>query len=400
MRSPAHAAVREALVVFRKEVTELFRDYRTVLVSIGVPLVLFPLLAAILTYGEESGGIGTAAETVVSVSGSETAGVSRFLRSRGELTIVDLPLSTSVRDAIADGGIDVAVVLEGAAVRTGAGPPHVSVVFDNTNRRSLAAGELLTAMLEEYRAHPTGANGTDGAGIALVSVPFSVQPAPLHPLAAGAGTLVLAFILPVIVLISAAIGPLASAADLGAGEKERRTLEALLGSPARRSTVLVGKFAAVATMGFLGIVSFVAGAGLAYIATRTLIVGLEFNVTVLTVLFVAYAAVLAALTFSAIELLISLFARSSKAAQTFCVPVLILASAAGYAAIAVDMRSISLWYYHVPLLNLGLMVKGAVLGNPRPAGTLISSLWVLVYVLAAFSAGKRIIERESVFRSV
>lgn len=398
-RAPA-AAAREILIVFRKEITELFRDYRTVLASIAVPLLLFPLLAAILAYGGQSGGIGTPAETVVAVSGPETAGVSGFLQSRGELNVVEFSTSDMVGEAVTDGGADVGVILSPTPDSTEAGSPEVAVVFDNINQRSQAAGELVTGMLDGYLARLTTVQGTDSEGTALVSMPFSVQLAPMYPVATGAGTLVLSFLLPVIVLISAAIGPVASAADLGAGEKERGTLESLLGSPARRSSILMGKFAAVATMGFLGIVSFVAGAGLAYVATRTVSEGIEFTVTAWTAISVAYAAVLAALTFAAIEFLVSLYARSSKAAQTFSVPVLMLASAAGYAVFAVDMRSVSLWYYNVPVLNLGLLVKGAVLGVSHPAGIAIASLWVAVYLLGAFIAGKRVTNRESFFRSV
>lgn len=399
MRLSGHVAARETVIVFRKEITELLRDYRTMLASLGVPLLLFPILAAILAYGGHSGGIGTPAGTVVSVAGQDTLGISELLAGRSELNLVDLPSSGTVQEAVADGRIDVAVVLEIASAGTEAGSPMVAVVFDNTNNRSLAAGELVTGMLERYLAHLSIGNATDPDGAVFVSTPFLLQPAPMHPLAAGAGTFVLSFLLPVIVLLSAAIGPVASAADLGAGEKERRTLQSLLVSPARRSAILLGKFLAVSVMGFLGIVSFIAGAGLAYIATRTFTTELQFTVALSAALSVAFAAVLAALTFSAIEFVVSLYARSSKAAQAFCVPVLILASAAGYAAFAVDMRSLSVWYYHVPLLNLGLLVKGAVLSSAHTAGILITSLWVVVYLLAAFSAGQRMVNRESVFRS-
>ncbi len=384
MKSPAFAAIRETVIVFRKEITELLRDYRTVLASFCVPLVLFPLLAAILAYGGQSGGIGTPTDITVSVAGPETDGIAGFLRSRDTLRVVEIPASRTVQEAVSDGGIDVAVVPEGSS--------HVSVVFDNTNHRSLAGGELVTDLLKEYLVYTESA--------ARVSIPISVHLEPIHPLATGAGTLVLSFLLPVIILVSAAIGSLASAADLGAGEKERRTLESLLGSPARRSAILAGKFAAVVTMGVLGIFSFVAGGGLAYIATRSVTQGIEFTLVSSTMILIVYAAGLAAMTFSAIELLISVSARSSKAAQTLFVPVLIIASATGYAASVIDMRSLSLWYYHVPLLNIGLIVKGAVLDRSHPAGILIVSLWVVVYVLGAFSVGKRIINHETVFRSV
>ncbi|MFO7875283.1 MAG: hypothetical protein R6U55_01695, partial [Desulfovermiculus sp.] len=154
------------------------------------------------------------------------------------------------------------------------------------------------------------------------------------------------------------------------------------------------------TMGLLGVFSFVAGGGLAYLATRTATEELVFAVTAMTVVSVVYSAILAALIFAAIELLISLYARSSKAAQTFSVPVLIVASAIGYATVLVDMRSLPLWYYHLPLLNLGVMIKGAVLGNLQPAGIIIGSLWALGYLLGMFGLGTWLINRESVLRSV
>lgn len=384
MKFPRWITARHAGVVFRKEITELFRDLRTVLVSIGVPLVLFPLLAAILAYGGESGGIGPPTDVAVSLSGAEMGDISGFLRSHGELSIVEVPASETVEEAVVAGSIDVAVVLDSSR--------DVTVVFDNTHQRSLAAGELVTGLLKEYLSQSERTT--------RVAASFAVRLEPIHPPAEGAATLILSFLLPMVILVSAAIGPLASAADLGAGEKERRTLEALLGSPGRRSAILIGKFAAVSTMGLLGVFSFVAGAGLAYLATRTVTEGLVFTLTAEGILSVAYPAVLAALTLAAFELVISLYARSSKAAQTFSVPVLIVASAVGYATVLVDMRSLSGWYYHVPLLNLGLMIKGAVLGTSHPAGLLISSVWVVMYLLVAFSLGLRIVNGESVFRSV
>ncbi len=380
MRTSALEVVRETMVVFRKEIRELFRDYRTILGSLGVPLVLFPVLAMILSFGGQSGGLGTPTEVLVTVSGPGSREISEFFRSRDELRLVELTGASPLRHAIANGRMDVAVDLGGT--------PLIAVIFDNTSHRSSTAAELIIDLLNAYLG---GSAAVEGNGIAL---------APLHSPAAGAGTLIMSFLLPVIVLVAAAIGPLASAADLGAGEKERRTLQSLFGSPARRSSILSGKFLAVVVMALVGVIAFFAGSGLAWFATRSVTEGVELILTARMGFLIAYVAFLSALTFSGIELLISIYARSLKAAQTFCVPVLILASAAGYATVLVDLRSPALWYYHVPLLNLGLLVKGAVLNVLQPVQMALVSFWVGVYVLGAFALGRWLVNREAVYRTV
>src|SRR3712207_8932641 len=73
------------------------------------------------------------------------------------------------------------------------------------------------------------------------------------------GKFMLSMMLPMMLIIFAASGPIAAATDLGAGEKERGTLEPLLTTQASRMSLLWGKFLAITVMGILTTLAFLGG---------------------------------------------------------------------------------------------------------------------------------------------
>src|SRR4029077_14547972 len=72
-----------------------------------------------------------------------------------------------------------------------------------------------------------------------------------HPLSSpvqAASNAFLSFFLPYILITMSLTGGFSAALDSSAGERERKTLESLLLTPAPRSRVLLGKIAAITTM--------------------------------------------------------------------------------------------------------------------------------------------------------
>src|SRR5690606_7638915 len=63
----------------------------------------------------------------------------------------------------------------------------------------------------------------------------------------------LSFILPLFIVMWAITGGMYTAIDASAGEKERKTLEALLLTPASRLDIVLGKFLAVASVSLVSI---------------------------------------------------------------------------------------------------------------------------------------------------
>ncbi|TVQ96204.1 MAG: ABC transporter permease [Spirochaetaceae bacterium] len=386
---PSRAVLRNRVAqvrtVLAKELTELFRDWRTILVSVAVPLVLFPLLASLaFVRGEASYG-----RPSIAIVGEDQLAIVPFLESLDRYELVSVGHAEAAEAGVGSGEY-------GMALRIHELGTVVELIYNSAESQSADLTTGVRTALQQYST-AMSARRLDELGLATdVLTPIVLQSRPLHHGPRAAGTLALSLLVPVLALLSAAIGPMAAAGDLGAGEKERGTIEPLFGTCAGRGAIVVGKFIAVTVMAIIGVVSFFVGAWLAYLAGPVLhdAVQLEFWVEWQTVSATAILLVLTATLFSAIELAVSLSARSPKAAQAYFLPVLILASASGYGAIAISNPPS--WYAHVPLLNVGLALKGAISGVPF--SPVIVALWALGYITLALTIASAVVRSETVLR--
>jgi len=414
-------------IVFFKELTELLRDFRTVLISIGVPLVLFPVLVLVLSVNInraesafESGiRVGVVAPKASLEVADDAFDLHSYLSHQDFVTVISLPEGSTGSQALRAGEISAAVITRQRAsasastdtdtdTDTAAGAPAaagartevgaaVTLLYDNTDLFSQAAAEYMAAVLGAYSESVLAAQIAALDIPADTLAPLEIELLGLHDPSRSAGTLALSFLIPVLMLVSAALGPLASAADLGAGEKERGTLEPLLGTGAGRPALLLGKFGACAVMGLLGMLAFFTGAGLAYLIGPGAFGSeeLQFALSAGTVAILTGLAGATVLVLSSFELALSFLARSAKAAQTYFIPVLILSSTAGYGTYMMNLEVLSLWYYNIPLFNIALILKAVVLGRLNLVPLLITSVWILLYVAGALAAAGSLLRNET-----
>jgi sodium transport system permease protein len=177
------------------------------------------------------------------------------------------------------------------------------------------------------------------------------------------------------------------AIDLGAGEKERGTLETLLTAPVNRFHILLGKFGVVVVSGLLS--AAVSITGLFVSLKRSPDLPPEFMNLILRVLgwdtIILLMSLLLPLTilFAGVLLSISLSARSFKEAQSMISPLniaIILPAAIGM------MPGVQLGYGNawIPVLNVSLATKEIVAGTiqvPELAVVYISSITLAVVAL-------------------
>lgn len=390
--------------VFRKELTELLRDVRTVLISLGVPLVLFPVLVLVLsvnmTRAESAFEAGIELGVVTHDAAHVPSDLHAYLSQQEHLTVRSLPDHAAGAEALEAGELAAVVFSQPPSSRPRGADADITLLYDNTNIFSQAAAEYVAVLLDSYSQAVLSARVAE-LGIPAESVaPLEVQLLGLRDPSRSAGALALSFLIPVLMLVSAALGPLASAADLGAGEKERGTLEPLLGTGAGRTALLLGKFGACSVMGLLGMVAFFAGAGLAYLIGPGVFGSeeLQFSLSGGATALLVGLGVAAVLVLSSLELALSFLARSAKAAQTYFIPVLILSSAAGYGTYMMNLEVLPLWYYHVPLFNLALVLKAVVLDQLSLAPLLITTLWITLYIAGALAAAGSFLGNESALR--
>jgi sodium transport system permease protein len=324
--------------IFRKELLDTLRDRRTIIMSILVPLLLFPLLggvvAKVITSQQK-----TAKERTLEVLLIDHGQAPRFrdllyqegdlLMRKGDIRIrEDLSLAEG-RDLVTSDSLTAVVYFDPEFVRQrDAGLPGImSVYYKRTDRGRIERDRILD-IVERYETllydEQMRSLGIDPAVTIkpIIVNDFNVA-SEKERFASVIGGMV-----PSLFVVFAMMGCFHPATDLAAGEKERGTFETLLTIPATRLQILSGKFLVVLLNGLLS-----AGLGLAglYVTfqvavdvpdrIQSAIVSILEVGSILTIL-----SLLLPLTifFSAFMLMLSVHARSYKEAQSTINPLMIL----------------------------------------------------------------------------
>lgn len=188
---------------------------------------------------------------------------------------------------------------------------------------------------------------------------------------------------PALLVIMALTGAFYPAIDLGAGEKERGTMETLLISPAKRVELVLGKFAtimlfsvATALLNLLsmGLTGQQMASGIGRGMTNN--ISLEFPGFAPLMWMVILLLPLSAL-FSSLCLALATFARSTKEGQYYLTPLLMVVMGLTMFCLspAVEMTPL---YSVIPVVNVALLLKGLLLNAPGADNLVMYAVPVLI----------------------
>ena len=241
--------VRLALVVMRKELVDALRDRRTLVVVLVSAVLLGPAvliaLSGLLASFEER----AERREVVAIGLEHAPGLKNFLERQS----VNLkPAPADHEDLLRRSKLHEAVLVvppgfEEALLR--GEQPQVEVVHDSGNRPSQASAARVTRLLHAY-ARERGQLSLLLRGVSPeLLAPLVVQERDLASTQARASQLTA--MLPFFIMMAVLYGALNAALDTTAGERERASLEPLLMTPAPRAALVLGKWAAVASLAML-----------------------------------------------------------------------------------------------------------------------------------------------------
>lgn len=192
---------------------------------------------------------------------------------------------------------------------------------------------------------------------------------------------------------------MAPATDLGAGEKERGTLEPLLTTKAGRLSLLWGKFFAITVMGCLTIISSIVGLMISMQQMQGMFggtSGITISLTAKVILLICIMSILVTMAFGALELAISIYARSFKEAQTYLTPLTVIAFIPVYATYMLDGKNIDSYYFNIPLANVVCLMKEFLSGIFNIQHMMITFGWIFVYIIASVLLARYMFSREQV----
>lgn len=239
--------MKQALIVFFKELSDALRDRRTLL-RLLIPAVLMgPLLLTAL-----SGLIASLEERAdkreVLVVGMDAAPTLANYIERQTYTMKPAPADYEARLRATTLLEPVLVVPRDFEARLRSGEaPTVEVVSDSANQRAMAGTGPLRGLLLGFSHERALLNlAMRGVSTELLD-PVDVQERDLASARARAARLT--SIIPMFIIMAVLYGALTAALDSTAGERERGSLEPLLMNPAPHGAIVAGKWGAVALLG-------------------------------------------------------------------------------------------------------------------------------------------------------
>jgi sodium transport system permease protein len=355
-------ALRQTIVITRKELTDAFRDRRA-LVSIVFSILFGPIIVGFML-NRLADRQRDAEDVRIPVVGEEHApALVDWLRQQSGVHVVSGPADPEA--AVRDQREDVVLVIpkEFAERFRVSRPAPVRVVADSARNAARPKADRVRGLLQRYGAE-VGSLRLIGRGVSPVIVtPLKVEEIEVSSAQQRAAS-ILAFI-PMFIVMAAFVGGMQIAIDSTAGERERGSLEPLLVNPVPRGALAAGKWLAATSTSMLAVV---ASATLCVILIRFIPLqdmGIRFRVGP-----VQLAGMLAVLLpfcpfATAVQACMGTSARSFKEAQSYMTIVMIVPILPGLLATLYPVVTTRPWAYPIPILGqYGLMT--GVLGGRMP----------------------------------
>jgi sodium transport system permease protein len=401
-------SMRNIGIVYRKELREALRDRRTLISTLIVPLVLFPILTAGLGAAIAS-LVGKAKEEIPKVmlrGGEDSPAIVDGLKKLDKIEIV--PTTSNWKDQIINKEVRAAIEIPAgfqAHVAEGKSDTVSIQNFKGEMKSEIATGKIET-FLTDYRDNVVKERLAAKNLPPAVLKPFEVKQENVAP-PEKVGGAAFGGVIGYMVILLCLTGGMYPAMDLTAGEKERGTMETILSSPISRMHLVLGKFFLVLTTSLVTAALSVTSMGVSFAVLGHLHAfdkagsdasELQLRIGIGTVISVFIMVLPLAVLFSAALMTIALFAKSYKEAQSYVTPLMFIVIIPAVAAmLPIDLTpKLAL----VPILNASLLCKELVTGTYHWNFIAIIFSSTCAYAAVALFLAIKMFQRESVlFRS-
>ncbi|GAB3387666.1 ABC transporter permease [Lysobacter fragariae] len=347
------------IAVTRKELLDISRDRRTMMLALLLGPLLYPMLMLGMgKLGENKAKTQLDKVLDVPVIGAERApNLVAFLATQG---IKAVAAPKDLEAAIARQDVDVALEIgaEFGKQWHDGDSAKVAIIADSTRDAARIPLLRLRSALEGYRDE-VGALRLAARGVSPgVMRPLSIGSRDLASVDAKRGAMAAA-LLPYLLILTSFLGGAYLIMDATAGERERQSLEPLLATPSARSAIVSGKISAACLMGItsllLTLLAFKVSAQFAgkmqTIDVSFLAIG-KMLLILLPMLFIGTSL----LTY------LSATAKSMKEAQSHMMWLMLLPMIPTIALLVNPLKS-QLWQYTVPFLAQNQLLLKVIRGE-------------------------------------
>ncbi|MGB0988671.1 MAG: ABC transporter permease, partial [Pseudoalteromonas spongiae] len=379
--------------VFLKELKELLRDRKTLIFVVALPVAIFPVIFALMGFLMSKAALEAEQKVhnyaIINAEYAPEFKDKLFFHKNFKLVEGDFKTVEELKQAVKDEVIDVGIVIPSDArdALENGSSNEWQIVFNDASSLSFIFTRI-KEMAEEF-SQTLQSEQFNKLGIAKEHQESLLNPVVLEKvdtadlrenLGEKLGALIPYLLIPLVLA-----GASYPAIDLGAGEKERGTLETLLLTPIPRTELVLGKFFTVLFTSLATALITVASMGV-WMKLASSFFDVEKITDAFSMLgFMDFALILLLLiplacVFSSLVLAISIYARSFKEAQNYMGPLSMLAFLPLIVAMMPNME-LSMSTAMVPITNVALAIKEII------KGTVDYSYVGMIFIATAVLAG-------------
>ncbi|HCI15846.1 MAG TPA: hypothetical protein DE027_03345 [Candidatus Marinimicrobia bacterium] len=393
------------LTIAKKEVIDIFRDRRTIIMMVVVPLFLIPvLLGTVFKITKSMAEKASEKQLKVQIYGQEYApDLYQAFADMDKVIILDQIPTDSIQSYIQQEFLDVAIHVDSDYKVNIAknGQAKIRIQFKGTDSFGITK-DRINGVLKKFENQIVSERmdrlNLKPEVVRAYNINYEDVASKQEKFGKIAGGW-----FPYVFIIFGFMGAMYPALDLGAGEKERGTLETILSSPASRLDIVLGKFLVVLLAAFL--TAFLALGGMAVGIQRIPDIPPEVLIVINEVLnpktigLIMTLVLPVAAFFSAMLLGLSIYAKSFKEAQSIVAPlnIVIIFPAVIGTLPGMELNAITSL---IPVLNVSLASKDIIAGviNPLYMAEVYMSLFGFAG-LAIFWCVKMFNWEKTIFRS-
>jgi sodium transport system permease protein len=370
--------------IYKKEMKDSFRDRRTLLLTVLLPIIM---MTGLVLFYEKMVSDGTD-ETYKLAVPSEFSSAEEALFTG--MDNIELVKSADPEWTLEEGDAQAALVLSSnflEYVEKGE-EAKVTLIGDSFSQKSSQLMNLVSMAFENYKlAIVSDRLQVEGISENLVQ-PFVIETKELTE--ENDGINLIAMLIPMILALAIGIGAGPSAADLFAGEKEKKTMEALLMTPVNRMTLLFAKWLTITSIGTItGIITLAVVAFEINLFTENLKAAVSFGDNIYLII---GAAILISIVYSmftaAILMITSLMGKTIKESQSYSTPVMMIAMFPVMMMSGIGVNELSFKHFAIPIMNIFSILKELSFGiiNYQHLGIVLGSN--LLFIFIAFIVGR------------
>lgn len=361
--------------IYLKELLELVRDRKTLFFIIALPLLIFPVIFAVMGVVVANVAMDEQQKVLkyTLINADKAPKFSQALFYHRDFTQIDLPLNTDqqIKQAIQNGQVDVVIKVNQFHEQNIANnqKDNWQIYFNGASQLNSVKSKVDKVFLQysdTLRQQKLAELSLSEQQYERLTTPISLEVINTADQRENVGEQV-GGLLPYLLIVLCLTGAMYPAIDLGAGEKERGTLETLLLTPISRISIVLGKYLTIMTTGIITALIAVFSLSL-----WSFIIGEFANIDVVREVFASFTAsdlllILLMLVpvsgiFAGLLLSISIYARSFKEAQNYMGPVSMLGFFPIMVAMLPGIKLDWLWSL-VPISNVALAIKEILKGT-------------------------------------